>query len=415
MIKKKILRFNTAGSVDDGKSTLIGRLLLDTNSIAVDQLKAIEIISKKNGYDFTDLSLITDGLKSEREQGITIDVAYRYFETQYRKFIIADSPGHIQYTRNMVTAASTADLSVILIDATKGLLAQTKRHLFISSLVNIKRIIVCINKMDLVDFEERNYLKIVNQCKKFCNDLNFESIIFIPISARNGDNIVSRSSNMKWFKKDPLIKNLNQIKNNAQYNIDFPRFSVQYVIRPRRKFFEEFRGFAGMVENGVFRKGDKVKIIPSQIGATIDKIFYGEKEVKKAEIKMSVTVTLKNDIDISRGDWIVGEKNIPNLKSKFKSSIVWMSYDPLNTNDKLILKQKTKEVSAIVTSILSKYNYDDFSKISKPETLELNEIGIIEIITSEPIICDEIAQDSTNNMILINPKNNETVGACVIK
>ena len=415
MQKKALLRFNTAGSVDDGKSTLIGRLLYDSKSVPSDQLKSIENVSKKNGYDYTDLSLITDGLKSEREQGITIDVAYRYFETANKKFIIADSPGHVQYTRNMVTAASTADLSLILIDARKGVVSQTKRHLFISSLIKIKKIVVCINKMDLVDYSEKIFNKIVNQVKNISEKLNFDSVIFIPISALCGDNVVNKTKNMNWYSELSLLDILNEIKISPQYSIDNPRFPVQYVIRPHRKNYEDFRGFAGMVENGVFCSGDEIVVMPSKISSKINKIFFAKKEIKKAQKNMSVTITIKDNIDIGRGDWIVGNKYTPILKSKFKSSIVWMSHDSLNINDKLILKQKTKEVSAIVNSILSKYNYDDFSNISKPEKLELNEIGIIEITTSEPIICDEMAQDSTKNMILINPKNNETVGACVLK
>jgi len=415
MQKKALLRFNTAGSVDDGKSTLIGRLLYDLKSVPTDQLKSIENASKKNGYDYTDLSLITDGLKSEREQGITIDVAYRYFETTNKKFIIADSPGHVQYTRNMVTAASTADLSLILIDSRKGVLSQTKRHLFISSLINIKKIIVCINKMDLVDYSEKIYNKIVNQFKNISEKLNFESIIFIPISALHGDNIVNKTKNMKWYSELSLLDVLNEIKTSPQYSIDNARFPVQYVIRPRRKNYEDFRGFAGMVENGVFCSGDEIVVMPSKISSKIKKIFFGKREIKKAQKNMSVTITVKDDIDIGRGDWIVGNKNIPVLKSKFNVKLVWMSRAPLINKTKLILKQKTKEISVFVNLILSKYNNEDFSLKSKPNKLEINEIGEVEIISSEPIFFEnEIINSPCVNMILIDNVNNETVGACVI-
>jgi len=415
MQKKALLRFNTAGSVDDGKSTLIGRLLYDSKSVPSDQLKDIEKISKKNGYDHTDLSLITDGLKSEREQGITIDVAYRYFETANKKFIIADSPGHVQYTRNMVTAASTADLSLILVDARKGVVSQTKRHLFISSLINIEKIIVCINKMDLVDYSEKIFNKIVNQFKNITEKLNFESIIFIPISALHGDNIVNKTKNMNWFCELSLLDVLNEIKISPQYSIDNPRFPVQYVIRPHRKNYEDFRGFAGMVENGVFCSGDDIVVMPSKISSKINKIFFGKREIKKAQKNMSVTITVKDDIDIGRGDWIVGNKNIPVLKSKFNVKVVWMSRAPLINKAKLILKQKTKEIIVFVNLILSKFNNEDFSLKSKPNKLEVNEIGEVEIISSEPILFEnEIINSSCANMILIDNVNNETVGACVI-
>ena len=320
-----MLRFTTAGSVDDGKSTLIGRLLYDSKSIFQDQLDSIEESSKNKGFDYVDLSLLTDGLKSEREQGITIDVAYRYFATPKRKFIIADTPGHIQYTRNMVTGASTANLAIILIDARKGMLEQTHRHAFIASLLRIPHAIVCINKMDLVDYDKVIYNKIVDAFKAFSSKLDIKDIQFIPISALNGDNVVKRSKNMDWYEGSTLMYHLENVHISSDYNHVDCRFPVQSVIRPHTVEHQDYRGFSGRIDGGVFKSGDKVKILPSGFTSTIKKIDLNGLEVAEAFAPMSVNISLCDEIDISRGDMIVRENNVPQVGQDIDVLVTWMS------------------------------------------------------------------------------------------
>ena len=333
----ELLRFTTAGSVDDGKSTLIGRLLYDSKSIFQDQLDAVEASSKSKGFDYVDLSLLTDGLKSEREQGITIDVAYRYFATPKRKFIIADTPGHIQYTRNMVTGASTANLAIILIDARKGMLEQTHRHAFIASLLRIPHAIVCVNKMDLVDYSQEVYDNIVKDFTAFSSKLGINDVQFIPISALVGDNVVNRSENMDWYKGSTLMYHLETVHISSDYNHVDCRFPIQTVIRPHTLEHQDFRGFAGRIAGGVFKPGDKVKILPSGFNSTIKTVELNGDEISEAFAPMSVTMTLEDEIDVSRGDMIVRENNVPTIGQDLDVLVTWMSSTPLQLRTKVVI------------------------------------------------------------------------------
>ncbi|MEC8535894.1 MAG: GTP-binding protein, partial [Bacteroidota bacterium] len=339
----ELLRFTTAGSVDDGKSTLIGRLLYDSKSIFQDQLDAVEESSKTKGFDYVDLSLLTDGLKSEREQGITIDVAYRYFATPRRKFIIADTPGHIQYTRNMVTGASTANLAIILIDARKGMSEQTHRHSFIASLLRIPHAIVCVNKMDLVDYDKQIYDQIVSDFKAFSSKLEIKDIQFIPISALNGDNVVNRSQNMDWYEGSTLMYHLEHVHISSDYNHIDCRFPIQSVIRPHTLDNQDYRGFAGRIESGVFKPGDKIKTLPSGFLSTIKTIELNGEKLQEAYAPMSVTMTLEDEIDNSRGDMIVRENNMPVVGQDLDVLVTWMSSIPLQSRTKVIIKHTTNE------------------------------------------------------------------------
>ncbi len=415
MKKKELLRFTTAGSVDDGKSTLIGRLLYDSKSIFQDQLDAVAKSSKNKGFDYVDLSLLTDGLKSEREQGITIDVAYRYFETPKRKFIIADTPGHIQYTRNMVTGASTANLAIILIDARKGMLEQTHRHSFIASLLGIPHLIVCVNKMDLIDYDKDKYEKIVNDFKKFSSKLNIKDIRFIPISALKGDNVVNKSENMDWYSGGTFLHNIENLHISSDDNQIDCRFPVQYVIRPHREEFQDFRGYSGRVASGIFKPDDKIKVLPSGFTSEIKKIYLGDSEINEAIPKTSVTITLKDEIDVSRGNMIVRENNSPMITQEFDSLITWMNEKDLLPNSKFILKQTTNETLAIVKNILYEVDINTLHRIENVNELKLNSIGRIQIKTAKPIFFDEYSKNrSTGSFILINPQTYETVGAGMV-
>jgi sulfate adenylyltransferase subunit 1 len=348
---EQLLRFTTAGSVDDGKSTLIGRLLYDSKSIFEDQLEAVQASSTKKGFDYVDLSLLTDGLKSEREQGITIDVAYRYFATPRRKFIIADTPGHIQYTRNMVTGASTANLALILIDARKGLIEQTYRHSFIASLLKIPHIIVCVNKMDLVEFKEEVYQKIVEDYKAFSSKLEVHDIQFVPISALLGDNVVNRSENMNWYKGATLMHMLETVHIESDYNHIDNRFPVQYVVRPHTLEHQDFRGYAGRVAGGIFRQGDEVMVMPSGFTSRIKAIKSGEAILQEAFAPMSVTITLEDEIDISRGDVLVKPGSEPQSEQDIELMVCWMNQRPVNLNSKFIIRHTTRETKAILKEI----------------------------------------------------------------
>jgi sulfate adenylyltransferase subunit 1 len=411
----ELLRFTTVGSVDDGKSTLIGRLLYDSKSIFQDQLEAVEQSSKNKGFDYVDLSLLTDGLKSEREQGITIDVAYRYFATPKRKFIVADTPGHIQYTRNMVTGASTANLAIILIDARKGILEQTQRHSFIASLLRIPHAIVCINKMDLVDYSEEAYNNIVADFKAFSSRLEINDIQFIPISALTGDNVVDKSYNMDWYQGSTLMYHLETVHISSDYNHIDCRFPVQSVIRPHTLENQDFRGFAGRIDGGVFRPGDKVKILPSGFVTTVKTIeLYGE-QIKEAFAPMSVTMTLEDEIDISRGDMIVRENNVPVVGQDIEILVTWMSNKSIQARTKVVIKHTTNECIAIVKELKYKVDINTLHRIENIDKIEMNDIGRVSIRTSKPLFYDTYKRNrQTGSLIIIDEQTNETIGAGII-
>jgi sulfate adenylyltransferase subunit 1 len=411
----ELLRFTTAGSVDDGKSTLIGRLLYDSKSIFQDQLDAVEESSKNKGFDYVDLSLLTDGLKSEREQGITIDVAYRYFATPKRKFIVADTPGHIQYTRNMVTGASTANLAIILIDARKGMLEQTHRHSFIASLLRIPHAIVCINKMDLVDYSEKVYDNIVADFKAFSSKLDIGDIQFIPISALNGDNVVNKSENMDWYKGSTMMYHLETVHISSDYNHIDCRFPIQSVIRPHTLNNQDFRGFAGRIDGGVFKPGDKVKTLPSGFVSTIKTIELNGEQIEEAFAPMSVTMTLDDEIDISRGDMIVRENNIPQVGQDFEALVTWMSSTPLQVRTKVVVKHTTNECMAMVKALKYKVDINTLHRIEDIDSLEMNDIGRITLRTSKPLFYDTYKRNrQTGSLIIIDEQTNETIGAGMI-
>ncbi len=411
----ELLRFTTAGSVDDGKSTLIGRLLYDSKSIFQDQLEAVEQSSKNKGFDYLDLSLLTDGLKSEREQGITIDVAYRYFATPRRKFIIADTPGHIQYTRNMVTGASTANLAVILVDARKGMLEQTHRHAFIASLLRIPHAIVCVNKMDLVDYSQSVYEKIVQDFKAFSSKLDIKDIQFIPISALNGDNVVNRSTNMSWYEGSTLMYNLEHVHISSDFNHIDCRFPVQSVIRPHTLKHQDFRGFAGRIDGGVFKAGDTVKVLPSGFNTSIKSIELNGQSIEEAFAPMSVTMTLNDEIDVSRGDMIVRENNVPVVGQDLEVLVTWMSQTPLYSRTKVIIKHTTKECLAMVSDIKYKIDINTLHRIEHVEVIQMNDIARISIRSSKPIFYDVYKRNrQTGSLIIIDEQTNETIGAAMI-
>ena len=411
----ELLRFTTAGSVDDGKSTLIGRLLYDSKSIFQDQLDAVETSSKNKGFDYVDLSLLTDGLKSEREQGITIDVAYRYFATPKRKFIVADTPGHIQYTRNMVTGASTANLAIILIDARKGMLEQTHRHSFIASLLRIPHAIVCINKMDLVDYSEEVYDKIVADFKAFSSKLDISDIQFIPISALNGDNVVNKSEKMDWYKGSTMMYHLETVHISSDYNHIDCRFPIQSVIRPHTLDNQDFRGFAGRIDGGVFKPGDKVKTLPSGFVSTIKSIELNGEQITEAFAPMSVTMTLEDEIDNSRGDMIVRENNVPEVGQDLDILVTWMNASPLHPRTKVIIKHTTNECMAMVKELKYKVDINTLHRIEEIDLLEMNDIGRITLRTSKPLFYDAYKRNrQTGSLIIVDEQTNETIGAGMI-
>ena len=411
----QLLRFTTAGSVDDGKSTLIGRLLYDSKSIFEDQLEAVEASSVKKGFDYVDLSLLTDGLKSEREQGITIDVAYRYFATPKRKFIIADTPGHIQYTRNMVTGASTANLALILIDARKGLIEQTFRHSFIASLLKIPHIIVCVNKMDLVDYDQKVFDKIVADYNAFSAKLEVHDIQFVPISALLGDNVVNRSEKMNWYDGATLLHILENVHIESDHNHIDARFPVQYVVRPQTKEHQDFRGYAGRVAGGIFRPGDEVMILPSGFTTKIKTIELGGQPVEQAFAPMSVTMTLEDEIDISRGDVIAKPNNAPQTEQDVDVMLCWMNQKAMNVNSKYIVKHTTKEVKGIVKELQYKLDINTLQRVEGATQLAMNDIARIKLRTSQPLMFDSYRKNRiTGSIILIDEGSYETVGAGMI-
>ncbi|MFP4203205.1 MAG: sulfate adenylyltransferase subunit 1 [Opitutales bacterium] len=412
-----LLRFTTAGSVDDGKSTLIGRLLFDSKAIFEDQLEAMERSSKLHGDENVNLALLTDGLRSEREQGITIDVAYRYFATPKRKFIIADTPGHIQYTRNMVTGASTANLAILLVDARKGVIEQTCRHAFIANLLRIQHVVVCVNKMDLVDWDEKIYNDIVRDFKKFASRLdNIVEATFIPVSALIGDNIVDKSTNMDWYQGPSLLYHLETVYVGADANHVDARFPVQWVIRPHSDNWHDFRGFAGRVAGGVFKPGDPVVALPSGFKSTIRAIHAMDGEKEEAFTPMSVAITLEDEIDISRGDMLVKPNNPPTPRQDVEAMICWFSEDTtLAGKKKFVLRHTTAEVKAIVTEIRYKVNINTLHKIEDDLEFRLNDIGRIALRTSAPLCADNYHLNRlTGSFVLIDEQTNKTVAAGMI-
>ncbi|MDN3492041.1 sulfate adenylyltransferase subunit 1 [Winogradskyella bathintestinalis] len=411
----ELLRFTTAGSVDDGKSTLIGRLLYDSKSIFQDQLDAVEESSKSKGFDYVDLSLLTDGLKSEREQGITIDVAYRYFATPKRKFIIADTPGHIQYTRNMVTGASTANLAIILIDARKGMLEQTHRHAFIASLLRIPHAIVCVNKMDLVDYSEEVYNNIVSDFKTFSSKLGIKDIQFIPISALNGDNVVNRSEHMDWYQGSTLMYHLETVHISSDHNLVDCRFPIQSVIRPHTLENQDYRGFAGRIDGGVFKPGDKVKSLPSGFVSTIKTIELNGEQIQEAFAPMSVTMTLEDEIDNSRGDMIVRENNVPEISQDLEVLVTWMSTKPIQARTKVVIKHTTNESIGMLKELKYKIDINTLHRIEGIDKVEMNDIARVSIRTAKPIFYDAYKKNrQTGSIIIIDEQTNETIGAGMI-
>ncbi|MBC8342432.1 MAG: sulfate adenylyltransferase [Bacteroidetes bacterium] len=410
-----LLRFVTAGSVDDGKSTLIGRLLFDTKTIFKDQLEAVEHTSKVRGEDFVNLALLTDGLRSEREQGITIDVAYRYFATPKRKFILADSPGHVQYTRNMITGASNASLSLILVDARNGVLEQTRRHTFISALLGIKHLIVCINKMDLVDFNQDIYQKIKEDYRAFSSKIDVPDIRFIPLSAKEGDNVVRRSEKMDWYQGPTLLYALENTYVESDYERVNCRFPVQYVLRPMKEAFHDYRGYAGRVAGGIFKKGDEVVVLPSGFKSRIKSIENVGKEVDQVFPPMSASIQLENDIDISRGDMIVKEFSQPNMNQDIDIMLCWFTETPLAIGSKFIIKHTTREVKAILKDVRYKVDINTLHRIQDDKHIGLNDIGRVHLRTSSPLIFDTYKKNKiTGSVILIDEKNNYTVAAGMI-
>ena len=413
-----LLRFTTAGSVDDGKSTLIGRLFHDTKAIFEDQLEAIERSSKKRGDDHLNLALLTDGLRAEREQGITIDVAYRYFATPRRKFIIADTPGHIQYTRNMVTGASTANLALILVDARNGVVEQTRRHTFIADLLGIKHVAVCINKMDLVGYDEKVYLRVLKQYRDFASRLeNVTDLTFIPISALKGDNVVDRSENMSWFKGPPLLYHLENVYVGSDANHVDARFPVQWVIRPHSDKYHDFRGFAGRVAGGVFKKGDEVTVLPSGFSTKIARILCGNEEREDAFFPQSVTMLLEDNVDVSRGDMLVKPNNQPKASQDLDARICWFSSTKkLVEGGKFIFRQTTKEAQVIISEITYKVDVNTLRKVEDTDGLEMNDIGRIKLRVSQPVFHDAYRRNrNTGSFILVDPFTNETLAAGMLR
>lgn len=411
----ELLRFSTAGSVDDGKSTLIGRLLYDSKSIFADQYEAIEESSKRKGDENVNLALLTDGLRAEREQGITIDVAYRYFATPKRKFIIADTPGHIQYTRNMVTGSSTSNLSIILVDARHGMVEQTCRHTFISSLLGIPHVVFCINKMDLVDYSEEVFENIKKDLEAFSSKLDVKDIHFVPISALKGDNVVNKSENMDWYQGSTLMYLLENIHIGSDYNHIDCRFPVQYVIRPQSDKYHDYRGYAGRIAGGVFKPGDDIMVLPSGFSSKIKAIDTATGSIDEAFAPMSVTLTLEDDIDISRGDMIVRENNKPEMEQDIDVMICWLNDKKMMPRGKYAVKHTSNDVRCIIKEVKYKVDINTLHRIEDDSEVTMNEIARVAIRTTKPLLYDKYSRNrSTGSLILIDEATNETVGAGMI-
>ena len=411
----ELLRFTTAGSVDDGKSTLIGRLLYDSKSIFEDQIEQVKATSERKGLEHVDLSLLTDGLRDEREQGITIDVAYRYFATPKRKFIIADTPGHIQYTRNMVTGASTANLALILVDARNGVIEQTRRHSYIASLLQIPHLIVCINKMDLVDYKEEAFTKIVSDYEDFASKLDVNDIRFIPISALHGDNVVERSDKMDWYDGSTLLYSLETIHIGSDQNHIDARFPVQTVIRPHSDEYHDYRGYAGRVAGGIFRPGDEVIVQPSGFKSKIRSVDTLDGPIEQAFPPMSVTLTLEDDIDVSRGDMIVRENNPPRISQDLEVMLCWLNESPMRTGGKYVLRHTSSECRAMIKEVVYKVNISDLTRNMDDKTAGMNDIVKVHLRTTKPIINDPYRRNrQTGSIILVDETTNETLAAGMI-
>ena len=412
----ELLRFNTCGSVDDGKSTLIGRLLYDSKSLMEDQVEALEKSADLTGGGAINLANLTDGLRAEREQGITIDVAYRYFATPRRKFIVADTPGHVQYTRNMVTGASTANLSIVLVDARQGVIEQTRRHTYIAALLGIPHLVIAINKMDLVEWKAERFQEIRDEIEDFLPKLGaFRDVKFIPISALNGDNVVDASPHTPWYEGPPLLAHLENVHIASDWNFQCLRFPVQWVNRPNNptdKALHDFRGLSGQMASGVVRRGQPVVVLPAAIKTTVKEIWSYGGSLEEAFCPQSVTLCLEHDIDISRGDMIVGLEQLPGMDSNLRARVCWMNIRPLQPNKKYFLKHGTQTVQAIVTQIENRINFTTLEPEADPATLAVNDIGVIRIKTSKPLIYDGYSTNRlTGSFILIEPGTNATVAA----
>jgi bifunctional enzyme CysN/CysC len=410
-----ILRLATAGSVDDGKSTLIGRLLYDSKAILSDQYEHVRAVSEQRGTAYVDLALLTDGLRAEREQGITIDVAYRYFQTDRRKFILADTPGHIQYTRNMVTGASTADLAVILIDARKGVVEQTRRHAFLATLLRVQHLVVTVNKMDLVDWDETVYDAIVEDFTAFAAKLQVSDLTFIPISALHGDNVVERSTNADWYGGSPLLYHLEHVHIASDRNLIDPRFPVQWVIRPNSDEHHDYRGYAGQVASGMFRPGDEVIVLPSGRTANIKAIDSFDGELPQATPGMSVTMRLDTDVDVSRGDMICRLHNQPHVSRAIEAQVCWMNDEPMRPGGRYAIKHTSLWARVIVDDLRYRVDVNTLHRDAEATQLGLNEIGRVSLRTTQPLFFDEYRRNrTTGSFILVDESTNTTVGAGMI-
>jgi bifunctional enzyme CysN/CysC len=408
----ELLRFATAGSVDDGKSTLIGRLLYDTKSIFEDQLEAVERTSHQRGDEHVNLALLTDGLRAEREQGITIDVAYRYFATPKRSFIIADTPGHVQYTRNMVTGASTASLALVLIDARNGILEQSRRHAFLASLLRVPHLVVCVNKMDLVDYDESVFNKIKDEFRSFATKLDIGDLSFIPISALNGDNVVHRSENMPWYDGTSLLHHLEDVHIASDRNLIDVRFPVQYVIRPQSTEYHDYRGYAGSVAGGVLKPGDEVVVLPSGLKSRIASIDTADGPVDEAYPPMAVTIRLTDNLDVSRGDMICRPQNQPRVSQDIEAMVCWMADEPLRVRGMYAIKHTTRVARAQLRDLEYRMDVNTLHRDETADTLSLNEIGRVKLRTTQPLFTDEYRRNrTTGSFLLIDEATGATVGA----
>jgi sulfate adenylyltransferase subunit 1 len=415
-VNKSLLRFTTAGSVDDGKSTLIGRLMFDSKSIFEDQMEHLVQSSRRLGKDDIDLSLLTDGLRAEREQGITIDVAYRYFATPARKFIIADTPGHIQYTRNMVTGASTADLAVILTDARKGVVEQTLRHTYIATLLDIRHIVFCINKMDMVGYSESAFLQIKEELAVIAEKLKVENIYYVPVSAKYGDNVVEQSSNMIWYKGKTFLQLIENIDIKRGNSSEAPRFPVQTVIRPSSEEFHNYRGYAGRVAGGTFHISDEVVVLPSMLKSRIAAINVMGKSLTEATSGDSVTILLDDEIDISRGNLIVTSDSVPQSGNEIRLMACWFNEQPLKPGGKYIIRNYSNETICIIKSVNYKVNINNLGKIFDDLTVRMNDIACLSIRTAKPLFFDYFNKNNiTGSVVFIDEGTNETVGAGMIQ
>jgi bifunctional enzyme CysN/CysC len=410
-----LLRLSTAGSVDDGKSTLIGRLLYETKSIFEDQLQAVERASRERGTDYVNLALLTDGLRAEREQGITIDVAYRYFATPRRKFILADTPGHVQYTRNMVTGTSTADLTIVLLDARKGLTEQSRRHAFIASLLRVPHLVICVNKMDLVDYSEAAYEELRAEFVPFLSRLELHDVAFIPISALHGDNVVHRSERMPWFDGPPLLHHLEHVFIASDRNLIDVRLPVQWVVRPMTNAHHDYRGYAGQVASGVLKPGDEVMVLPAGLTTRIAAIDTFDGPVQEAVPTMSVTLRLADDLDVSRGDIICRPHNKPTVGQDINAMLCWLSTQPMRPNGMYAIKHTTRSARAVVKQLLYRVNINTLHRDEGATDLGLNDIGRVRLRTTQPLCFDEYRRNrTTGGFILIDEATNETVAGGII-